>query len=232
MSSSKHKIGIVQFPGSNCDQDCIETFDRVFGIKLKPIWHTETSLGKMDGIILPGGFSYGDYLRSGALATHSPVMKAVHDHAKKGGAIIGICNGFQILTEAQLLPGVLLTNESRRFVCKQVYLTSEKGKHKAQKSLSKVYKMPVAHGMGRFYINKDGMKKLKDKGQIWLKYVNESGKIVDDANPNGSLNSIAGIISENGKIMGLMPHPERAADGLLGSDDGIEVLKAFLTACG
>lgn len=224
------QIGLVQFPGSNCDADCIDAFRRLFNIDLKLVWHDEHELPKLDGVILPGGFSYGDYLRSGALASFSPIMGAVKAFAAKGGPILGICNGFQVLTESHLLPGALLRNEARSFVCKQTNLVvSNKGNsgyHDRLKGRS--YTIPVAHGEGRYFIDHEGLKKLQDKGQVLFQYADEAGQIVPEASPNGAAANIAGILSENGRVLGMMPHPERASDPLLGSSDGRFILSAFL----
>jgi phosphoribosylformylglycinamidine synthase len=218
------RIGLVQFPGSNCDADCIDAFKRHLGIALTPVWHTETALPQLDAVILPGGFSYGDYLRSGALASHSPVMASVKSFAAKGGAVLGICNGFQILTESHLPPGARLRNDHRQFRCEFVELATVDGASTYQKTLAgKTSRIPIAHGEGRYYVDADGLKRLQDKGQIVFRYAG--------ANPNGSLDAIAGIVSENGRVMGMMPHPERATDVELGgSKDGLAILEAFLAS--
>lgn len=218
------KVGLVQFLGSNCDQDCIDAFARNFNINLKLIWHTETSLPPLDGLILPGGFSYGDFLRSGALAAHTRIMGAIRQFADKGGAIIGICNGFQILTESRILPGALIRNNNSQFVCETSELEVSQGKSGYHKALAgQTYKIPIAHGEGRYYIDSEGLKRLQDNGQIIFRY---------NHNPNGSVDNIAGIVSENGRILGMMPHPERAALNLFGSnDDGIKIMQAFLDSC-
>jgi phosphoribosylformylglycinamidine synthase subunit PurQ / glutaminase len=222
-AGAKARISLVQFPGSNCDMDCLDAMKRHFGVDLQAVWHTEASLPQTDAVILPGGFSYGDYLRSGALASHSPIMASVKTFASRGGPVIGICNGFQILTESHLLPGALLRNAHRKFVCRFVDLATAAGTSTYQKTLAgKTSRIPVAHGEGRYYIDTDGLKRLKDKGQIAFKYVD---------NPNGSLDDIAGIVSENGRVMGMMPHPERATDQVLGgSKDGLGILEAFLAS--
>lgn len=221
--AGKARIALVQFPGSNCDMDCIDAMKRHFGITLQLVWHTESTLPQVDAVILPGGFSYGDYLRSGALASHSPVMASVKNFAGRGGAVMGICNGFQILTESQLLPGALLRNAHRKFVCRYVGLSTVDGTSSYQKTLAgKTSNVPVAHGEGRYFIDNDGLKRLKDKGQIAFRY---------NDNPNGALDDIAGIVSENGRVMGMMPHPERATDDILGgSKDGLGILEAFLAS--
>lgn len=220
------QIAIIQFPGSNCDRDMVEAFSRHFQIDAKLVWHSEMRLPKVDGVVIPGGFSFGDYLRSGALASHAPIMTEVREFAKKGGAILGICNGFQILTEAHLLPGALLKNHSRAFLCQICDLDPALGESPYHKILgAKTLSMPIAHGEGRYYIDPEGLARLEADGQIVLRY----GRKCD--NPNGSVASIAGVTSKNGRILGLMPHPERATDLVVGgSTDGLKVLKAFLEA--
>ena len=226
------RIGLIDFPGSNCDRDCTDAFERHFGIKLIPVWHTEQTLPQVDAVLLPGGFSYGDYLRSGALAAHSPIMGAVKSFVSKGGAALGICNGFQILTESHLLPGALLRNRSRRFICKFVNLAVGSGKSVYQEQLgAKVLRLPIAHGEGRYYIDNEGLRRLQDQGQIAFRYADANGQANDESNPNGAVDNIAGIVSENGRVMGLMPHPERATDQLLGgSVDGLAVLDTFVSS--
>jgi phosphoribosylformylglycinamidine synthase len=224
-STSVPKVGLVQFLGSNCDQDCIDAFARNFGIDVKLIWHTETTLPKLDGLILPGGFSYGDFLRSGALAAHTKIMRSVRQFAEQGGAIIGICNGFQILTESQILPGALIRNTSGQFVCETSALILAEGNSGYHRALttSKSLQIPIAHGEGRYHIGSEGLKRLQDGGQILFKYAN---------NPNGSISDIAGVISGNGRVLGMMPHPERAAlNEFNQNSDGIAILRAFLEAC-
>lgn len=213
-------IGIMQFPGSNCDVDCMDALGRHFDIDAKPLWHDLRALPKLDGVVIPGGFSFGDYLRSGALAAHAPIMAEVIKFANRGGAVLGICNGFQILVESKLLPGVLLQNFSRRFICNQVSLVDHQ---------NSVLKMPVAHGEGRYWIDEYGLAKLEEKGSIAYQYVDSNGGLSASANPNGSVANIAGIFSENKKVLGLMPHPERATDQIMGgSSDGLIVLREFL----
>ena len=230
----KTKVALLQFPGSNCDQDCALALKHHFSVLVKPVWHSEVSLPAVDGVVIPGGFSYGDYLRSGALASHSPVMAALRLFIKKGGPVFGICNGFQILTESGLLPGVLLRNSQQQFICRQIGLAVDKDcKVKGLKTLKgNIYKMPIAHGNGRYYANKESLKRMRGEGQIFLRYVDEKGKPSDESNPNGSIDNIAGVASENGKIIGMMPHPERAVDELTGSNDALAVWKAFLALCG
>jgi phosphoribosylformylglycinamidine synthase len=224
-------IGLVQFPGSNCDLDCFDVFRRHFGLELKGVWHTEPALPPLDAVILPGGFSYGDYLRSGALAAHSPVMAAVRGFVAKGGPVIGICNGFQILTESHLLPGALLRNDRRKFRCEVVTLATGSGGSIYHRTLAnKLLRLPIAHGEGRYYNDADGMKRLRDHGQVVFRYADAAGHVGPEANPNGSIDNIAGIVNETGRVLGLMPHPERATDALLGGADGLGLFEAFLAS--
>lgn len=218
-AASSLRIGVMQFPGSNCDVDCIDALKRHFNVTAKPIWHQDASLPKLDAIILPGGFSFGDYLRSGALAAHAPLMPQVKEFAEQGGAILGICNGFQILVEAQILPGVLLHNLSQTFICQFVHLKDRVGK---------ILRAPIAHGEGRYWIDEAGLARLEEKNLIAYRYVTEDGRLDRSANPNGALANIAGIFSENQKVLGMMPHPERATDQIMGgSEDGLLIFKDF-----
>lgn len=220
--NTSSQIAIIVYPGSNCDRDCERAFKDIFGIDLLRVWHTELSLPKVRGLILPGGFSYGDYLRSGALASFSPIMNAIREHAKKGGSILGICNGFQILTESRLLPGTLLRNSQNQFICKKTKLISSKQDSHWKKVVSeKILNIPVAHKDGRYYLDENGLKNLEDNDQILLTYEN---------NPNGSVNDIAGVSSLCGNILGMMPHPERAAlSNRQASTDGRKILEYFLS---
>ena len=223
------RFGIVVFPGSNCDHDCYHVVKNVLKEPVEYIWHQEPSLGKIDCVVLPGGFSYGDYLRTGAIARFSPVMKAVADFAKKGGAVIGICNGFQILLEAGLLPGAMMRNKDLHFICKYVYIKTENnrtaftGLYKA----GQVLKIPIAHNEGNYYIDADGLKILKDNNQIVFRYSSAGGKTDDKFNPNGSLENIAGIVSKEGNVLGMMPHPERSSEDDLGSRDGYLIFRSI-----
>ena len=223
-SAISSKVGIIQYPGSNCEKDCEYIFKKYFNIQLQKIWHTSRTLpDDIRGLILPGGFSFGDYLRGGHLASLSPCMSAVKSFALKGGSILGICNGFQILTETKLLPGVLLKNQNCKFICRSTKLqidTSGSSIYQKTAGSKKIIHVPIAHGEGRYYIDSSGLKKLQERGQIVYRYLN---------NPNGSVDNIAGICSENTKILGLMPHPERAADTLFSSEDGRSILEAFLS---
>ena len=225
------KVGVVVFPGSNCDQDLIHVFQKILGQEVVPLWHKDHDLQNVDFIALPGGFSYGDYLRSGAIARFSPIMKEVISFANKGGFVLGVCNGFQILTEAGLLPGGLLHNATRKFICKNVHLKAE-----TQNSLltskiktDAVLKVPIAHGEGNFYAQAEELKKLYDNDQILFKYCDEQGNVTDEANPNGSLDNIAGICNVGRNVFGMMPHPERAADPILGNEDGLVIFESILS---
>lgn len=206
------RVGLIQFPGSNCDEDCRRALAHTFGFQVTPLWHEEKSLpAQLDFLVIPGGFSYGDYVRSGVLAARSPILNAVKDFAQKGGPVIGICNGFQILTEAKLLPGALIQNASGKFVSKSVRLKRAGSEDE--------YLLPVAHGEGRFFAGENLLKRLKDHGQIAYRYT-------DDV--NGSEDRIAGITSENRRVLGLMPHPERAMKREIhGSSDGEKVWRQF-----
>jgi phosphoribosylformylglycinamidine synthase I len=226
----KPKFGIVVFPGSNCDHDAYYSLKKVLGFDAAFLWHKDTSLESSDVIILPGGFSYGDYLRTGAIARFSPIMKSVIDFAKKGGFVMGICNGFQILLEAGLLPGVLLKNKSLQFVCKDVYLSVENKDTvftNGIRSKDKL-KFPVAHGEGNYFADEDTLKSLVDNNQIVFKYASLNGN--DDFNPNGSVMDIAGIINKEKNVLGLMPHPERSCDPILGKTDGSLVFNSVASS--
>lgn len=224
------KAGVIVFPGSNCDFDSYYALKDVLGIETEFVWHKETSLKGYDFIFLPGGFSYGDYLRSGAIARFSPVMQELVKRTREGLPVLGVCNGFQVLTEAHLLPGALTRNKNLRFVCKHVNIRLEKNSSPYLKSLKpgEIYNIPIAHGEGCFYIDEDGLKKLQDNEQILFKYVDDHGNPTEDANPNGSVENIAGIINKEGNVIGMMPHPERAIESLLGSNDGKIILKAIV----
>ncbi|MHB1688806.1 MAG: phosphoribosylformylglycinamidine synthase subunit PurQ [Ignavibacteriaceae bacterium] len=226
----KPKFGVVVFPGSNCDHDAYYALKKILGLDVAFLWHKDTSLQNCDVIVLPGGFSYGDYLRTGAIARFSPIMNSVIEFSQRGGHVIGICNGFQILLEAQLLPGVLLKNKSLQFVCKDVYLYVENDDTFFTKGLSKnkTLKIPVAHGEGNYFAADDTLKSLVQNNQIVFKYSTDDGNFDEDSNPNGSVMNIAGIINKEGNILGLMPHPERACNPVLGKNDGSLVLNAIV----
>lgn len=226
------RFGIIVFPGSNCDRDCHYVVTKVLGLEAEFVWHEERDLSRFDVVVLPGGFSYGDYLRVGAIARFSPVMDAVREFADQGGLIIGICNGFQILVEAGLLPGALLRNRSLHFICKFVHLRVENPEtpftHRYRKG--QVIRIPIAHGDGRYYCDEEMLAKLERHGQIVFRYCTPDGQVTDEANPNGSIANIAGIVNERGNVLGMMPHPERASEAILGSTDGLLLWQSLLSA--
>lgn len=231
---SRLKIALLQFPGSNCDQDCLTVFSENYQLNLVKVSCKNEALPMVDAVIVPGGFSYGDYLRAGALAAAAPILEPLKDFARGGGAIIGICNGFQILTEAGLLPGVLLPNRDGNFICESINLrvgSGNSGYHRELKEGSTL-QIPIAHAEGRYFAEKEQLGRLESKGQILFRYASRVSESAHEAyNPNGSEDNIAGIISEDGRILGMMPHPERATDKLLGgSADGLKVLDAFLAS--
>ncbi len=230
MSDSKVKFGVVVFPGSNCDHDAYYAVKNVLLQDAEFIWHKESDLKNSDVIILPGGFSYGDYLRTGAIARFSPVMNEVIKFANSGGTVIGICNGFQILCEAGLLPGVLLRNNSLLFSCKQVYLKTEKFETRFTNSISddKILEIPIAHGEGNYFAEKETIQSLEEYGQVLFRYCDADGKVSEESNPNGSINNIAGIMNKTGNVMGMMPHPERACERSLGSEDGKYIFESII----
>ncbi len=223
-------IGVVVFPGSNCDHDCQHVFRDVLGQDVTMVWHKETSLAGLDGVILPGGFSYGDYLRTGAIARFSPVMNAVKQFASDGGMVLGICNGFQILLEAGLLPGVMLRNRSLHFICKDVHVKVENAATPFT-SLCKsgqVLKIPVAHADGNYYTDPVTLAAIKANAQVIFRYCTSEGHVTAEANPNGSLDNIAGIRNAEGNVLGMMPHPERCAESVLGNEDGRLILASMV----
>lgn len=228
------KFGIVVFPGSNCDHDCQHAVEGVLRQPARFIWHGESRVGDVDCIILPGGFSYGDYLRTGAIARFSPVMEAVRTHAQAGKPVIGICNGFQILLEAGLLPGAMLRNRSLAFICKYVTLRTESLRTPFTAALpaGKVLRIPVAHGEGNYYCDPETLKQLRDQNRIVFRYCTPQGELADEANPNGSLDAIAGICNERGNVLGMMPHPERCMEPEMGSTDGRQLFLSLLAAAG
>ncbi|MBI3793535.1 MAG: phosphoribosylformylglycinamidine synthase subunit PurQ [Nitrospinae bacterium] len=223
------RFGVVVFPGSNCDRDTIRSASQASGATVRRIWHKETSLGDVDVVLLPGGFSYGDYLRCGAIARFSPVMRAVTEFAERGGVVLGICNGFQILVESGLLPGALLPNVSRKFICKDVRLRVERGDlpHTRAVKAGTTLKMPIAHGDGNYFADAATLDRLEKNGQVVVRYCDENGEPTPESNPNGSLNNIAGICNEKGNVFGLMPHPDRCSEAVLGNTDGLAVFKSF-----
>lgn len=216
------KFGVVVFPGSNCDRDMFDALKYDLGQEVTMLWHKDRDLSKFnteDCIILPGGFSYGDYLRCGAIARFSPMMQSVIEFANAGGKVFGVCNGFQILCESHLLPGALLRNGQQQFVCKNVLITNDTGR---------VYKIPVAHGEGRYYADEKTLDELQDNGQVIFYYCDENGNKTTEANPNASTRNIAGISNAGRNVFGMMPHPERACSTLLGNTDGREIIKTML----
>ena len=227
------KFGVVTFPGSNCDQDMIYVLETIMGQEVERLWHKDTDMKGVDFVVLPGGFSYGDYLRSGAIAKLSPIMKEVINHANNGGYVLGICNGFQILTESGLLEGALLHNDNQKFICKNVYLKPDNNASAINKDLNtmKAYKIPIAHGEGRFYAPQDVIERLENNNQVIFRYATNEAEVNNEANPNGSINNIAGICNEKGNVFGMMPHPERAADGELANIDGKSLFESILANC-
>jgi len=224
------KFGVVTFPGSNCDQDIIDVLSRIMGQPVENLWHKNQQLKGADMVILPGGFSYGDYLRSGAIARFSPVMQEVIQFAKKGGYVLGICNGFQILTEAGLIPGALLHNENRKFICRNIYLKPATANSLLTSELDpdKALKIPIAHGEGNYFARPDVIKSIEDQDQVLFRYCDEFGNVTPESNPNGSMNNIAGVCNAERNVFGMMPHPERAADPILGNQDGVAIFESIL----
>lgn len=227
------KFGVVTFPGSNCDEDMIYILETKLGQQVEKLWHKDTDLKGADFIVLPGGFSYGDYLRSGAIAKLSPIMGEVIKHANNGGYVMGICNGFQILTESGLLEGALLHNNSQKFICKNVYLkpANTSTKITAGLDMGRTYKIPIAHGEGRFYAPQETIDSLLANDQVLFRYASEDGQASDEFNPNGSINNIAGICNKGRNVFGMMPHPERAADSEINNEDGKLMFESLLKYC-
>lgn len=224
------KFAIVEFPGSNCDHDAYHAVKHVLGHDAEFVWHKDTGLRGADVVVLPGGFSYGDYLRTGAIARFSPIMRAVSEFAAAGGPVIGICNGFQVLLEAGLLPGAMLRNRSVKFQCEFVHVRVEHTDtpFTAACSPGQVLRLPIAHGEGNYYAEPDVLERLERQRQVIFRYATPDGAVTDAGNPNGSINNIAGICSEKRNVLGLMPHPERACEAALGGADGLYVLKSIV----
>jgi phosphoribosylformylglycinamidine synthase subunit PurQ / glutaminase len=225
------KFGVITFPGSNCDQDMIYVLETIMGQEVEKLWHKDHDLKGCEFIVLPGGFSYGDYLRSGAIAQFSPIMKEVIEFAKNGGYVFGVCNGFQILCEAGLLPGTLQHNNNRQFICKNVYLKTESSNSLITRSITEVsvLKIPIAHGEGNYFDKPEAIQKLEDNDQVLFRYSTQDGEVNDAANPNGAVNNIAGICNEQRNVFGMMPHPERASDADLGNEDGRAIFESILS---
>jgi phosphoribosylformylglycinamidine synthase len=216
------KFGVITFPGSNCDQDMVYVLETILGQEVVQLWHKDRDLQKVDMVVLPGGFSYGDYLRSGAIARFSPIMEEVIQFANKGGYVMGVCNGFQILTESHLLPGALLHNNNHRFICKNVYITpqTQTTALTADLTIGQAYQIPIAHGEGNYFADADTLKKINDNEQVLFRYCDAKGQITPESNPNGAIENIAGVTNAGKNVFGMMPHPERAADGNLSNQDG------------
>lgn len=224
------KFGVVTFPGSNCDFDTIHALKDVMGRPTVNLWHKDHDLQGVDGVILPGGFAYGDYLRSGAIARFSPLMQEVREFAGRGGLVLGICNGFQVLLELNLLPGAMIRNKNLKFLCRQVTLRVENAatrfSNKAKKG--QILNIPIAHFDGNYYAPPETLKEIEDNGQVVLRYCDEKGTLTEESNVNGSLHAIAGLMNKAGNVMGMMPHPERAAEPILGSTDGRMIFESLL----
>ena len=225
------KTAVLVFPGSNCDHDAYHALKHVVGVDAEFVWHRQSTLSGYDAVVIPGGFTYGDYLRTGAMAKLSPVMEAVRGFAAAGGPVIGICNGFQILLETGLLPGAMIVNESLRFVCDYVHLRTETVRTPFTRGIpaGKVLKIPVAHYQGNYFADGETLSALEAGGQVVFRYCDPSGAVTPSANPNGSANGIAGICNEAGNVLGMMPHPERCAEGVLGSADGRLLFDAMVS---
>ena len=224
------KFGIVVFPGSNCDHDVYDVLRRTMKQDVEFLWHGNHTLNNCDAVVLPGGFSYGDYLRTGSIARFSPIMQEVIKFAQKGKPVMGICNGFQILLESGLLPGAMEKNKSLRFICKFVNLRVEttRSNYTSRCEKNQILKIPIAHNEGNYYLDAEGLAELEENNQVVLRYCDANGEITEAANPNGSLHNIAGIVNEQGNILGLMPHPERASEMILGSEDGKFIFQSMI----
>src|SRR5580658_8625846 len=224
-------FAVLQFPASNCDQDAVHVLRNVLGHSVRLLWHKETSLGNADAVVVPGGFSYGDYLRTGAIARFSPVMQAVQTFAANGGHVLGICNGFQILCEAGLLPGALIRNRSLQFRCEHIFIKTVNNSSRYTNKIpaGRILRVPIAHGEGCYFADAATLEKLKSSGQILWQYSDDKGELTESSNPNGSLCNIAGICNEAGNVAGLMPHPERASEAILGSADGRLIFESLIS---
>ena len=225
------KIGVVTLAGSNCNMDIVHALSNVLKYKVVELWHKNSDLQDVDAVVLPGGFSYGDYLRSGAIARFSPIMEEVIKYAHDGGKVLGICNGFQILCEAGLLPGTLMHNESRKFICKNVYLlpVSRTASISSDLDDKAALKIPIAHGEGNYFLHETELTEIESNDQVIFRYCDENGKVSNSSNPNGSANNIAGVCNEGKNVFGMMPHPERACSEDLGNTDGLAILRGLET---
>ena len=221
------RVAVIRFPGSNCDQDAFFALREDVGVAADYVWHESTSLVEFDAVIVPGGFAYGDYLRCGAMAARAPVMDEVRRFATEGRPVLGVCNGFQVLCEAGLLAGALLANEHQKFLCQDVFLKAENRRSIFTQGIDRILRIPIAHGEGRYVADRETLRRLEGEGRVALRYVDPDGHRTGDSNPNGSMNSIAGVLNETGNVMGMMPHPERATREILGSSDGLSILRAF-----
>jgi len=223
-------IDVIVFPGSNCDHDAFDTIGRLMGCNVSEVWHRADHIGVASAVIVPGGFSYGDYLRSGAVARFAPVMDSVVEFARNGGPVLGICNGFQILTEAGMLPGVLMRNSGLRFICREIYLRVERDDTIFTRRYMKgqIIKIPIAHNEGNYYLPDDQLDELEAHNQVVFRYCDRKGNVTPEANPNGAARNIAGIINRAGNVLGMMPHPERRSDPLLGKPDGADLFRSLI----
>ncbi len=224
------KFGVLIFPGSNCDHDMVYVLKNILKQEVVELWHKDSDLQNVDAIAIPGGFSFGDYLRSGAIAKFSPIMESVIEFANNGGFVFGVCNGFQILCESGLLPGALLHNENQKFICKNVYLKADNNNSAftAFVDKNKAIKIPIAHGEGKYFANEETLAEMRQNSQILFRYCDADGNITKDANPNGSIENIAGICNAQKNVFGMMPHPERAADITIGNTDGLFILESMI----
>lgn len=225
------KFGVIVFPGSNCDQDMIYVLRNIMKQEVVELWHKEHDLKGCDFVVLPGGFSYGDYLRSGAIARFSPIMESVMEFAAKGGYVFGVCNGFQILCEAGLVPGALMHNTERKFICRNVHIKAQTADTLITSAvpMDRALKIPIAHGEGNYFADADTLKQMNANGQILFRYCDENGNITPESNPNGAIENIAGVCNAGKNVFGMMPHPERAADTALSNTDGLFLFKSLLS---
>ncbi|HSI73351.1 MAG TPA: phosphoribosylformylglycinamidine synthase subunit PurQ [Fimbriimonas sp.] len=221
------KVAVIRYPGSNCDQDALHAVKDDLGIAAEYVWHEDHSLAGFEAVFIPGGFTYGDYLRCGAMAARAPIMDEVARFACQGRPVIGACNGFQILCEAGILPGALMRNGGQKFLCKDVYLKAENHSSMWTRGVERVLRIPIAHGEGRYVADEGTIKRMEDREQIAFRYVDPTGNREDEFNANGSLHAIAGVLNEKGNVLGLMPHPERATNPIVGCTDGLQILNAL-----
>lgn len=224
------RFAVIVFPGSNCDRDCHHVLNRVMGVSADFVWHRDSDLSDFDAVVVPGGFSYGDYLRAGAVAKISPIMGEVAAFAARGGPVLGICNGFQILLECGLLPGAMLRNNTLKFMCRDVHLRVETTRSAFTAGLEegRILRMPIANAEGNYTIDEDGLARLEDNEQIVFRYASKAGLVGDEENPNGSVSNIAAVANRPGNVVGMMPHPERASEAILGNEDGVSVFESAL----